>query len=273
MKVTRICPNCGKEFETLDRKEKTTIYCCRECYNQHKGIGVKKYLTCQVCGKECEIELEEEIFNINKIYVRVYCFDTMDIYKENYSKITDWGGEINVKDKTISLVFMEINNEISVKYLKNILFHELHHAYQIYLYDKSILVKPLYEIALKILENSSTQPKSICQLSWLIYFLDKTEIEANMESLYQELKCGENSNVLVQYEEMKQYYDLMEQLKYDEEFKKYVKYMFGIDFKKIMHYIKKRLFHFEDKKKRVLRRLKNEKLTENNYKTIFMRYI
>lgn len=54
-KVIKICPNCGNQFETYDGKKGKT-YCSNECYKEHKGIGVKKFASCVVCGKEFELK-------------------------------------------------------------------------------------------------------------------------------------------------------------------------------------------------------------------------
>ena len=54
-KVIKICPNCGNQFETYGGKKGKT-YCSNECYKEHKGIGVKKFASCVVCGKEFELK-------------------------------------------------------------------------------------------------------------------------------------------------------------------------------------------------------------------------
>lgn len=33
-RIIRVCPNCQKEFETL--KSNARVYCCKECYTEHK---------------------------------------------------------------------------------------------------------------------------------------------------------------------------------------------------------------------------------------------
>lgn len=53
-KVKRICPYCGKEFEDYNRKNHQ-VYCSRECYVEHKGIGKEKYGVCKVCGKQFKL--------------------------------------------------------------------------------------------------------------------------------------------------------------------------------------------------------------------------
>ena len=54
-KVIKTCPNCGSQFEAYDGKKGKT-YCSNECYKEHKGIGVKKFASCVVCGKEFELK-------------------------------------------------------------------------------------------------------------------------------------------------------------------------------------------------------------------------
>ena len=55
-KIIVKCPNCGKEFETsVTKRGLRQTYCSSECFHQHKSIGVKKYNTCVICGKQFEL--------------------------------------------------------------------------------------------------------------------------------------------------------------------------------------------------------------------------
>ena len=50
--VTKICPSCGKEFETLKSKEKK--YCSQQC-NKDRNENYINY-NCDCCGKEIRIK-------------------------------------------------------------------------------------------------------------------------------------------------------------------------------------------------------------------------
>ena len=51
----KTCTNCGNQLEAYEGKKGKT-YCSNECYKEHKGIGVKKFASCVVCGKEFELK-------------------------------------------------------------------------------------------------------------------------------------------------------------------------------------------------------------------------
>ena len=46
-KFTKICPQCGKEFECMKSNERK--YCSRECFNKSKETGMD--IKCDNCGK------------------------------------------------------------------------------------------------------------------------------------------------------------------------------------------------------------------------------
>lgn len=47
--ITKICENCGKEFEVIPSRKRTAKYCYRECSDEAKK-GIPN-VQCSVCGK------------------------------------------------------------------------------------------------------------------------------------------------------------------------------------------------------------------------------
>lgn len=47
--ITKICENCGKEFQVIPSRNETARYCCRKCADEaRKGIP---NVQCSICGK------------------------------------------------------------------------------------------------------------------------------------------------------------------------------------------------------------------------------
>ncbi len=82
-----------------------------------------------------------------------------------------------------------IGDNINLEYLKSVLFHELKHTYQTSLYTTSPSVPNILQIATTIISSDLYNKNNVIYLlSRLIYYFSKKEIDANIESLYQELK-------------------------------------------------------------------------------------
>lgn len=47
--ITKICENCGKEFEVIPSRKNTARYCCRECADEAKKGALN--VQCTICGK------------------------------------------------------------------------------------------------------------------------------------------------------------------------------------------------------------------------------
>lgn len=198
----------------------------------------------------------EPVFNIlSQIEVTVSYFINVDDYRKYYDRF-DFGGTFYLKDKLLTMNIFAINGVVNEKFFKSILSHEIHHVYQERLISLSTKVRELYQKALYIIGNESGFKNSIHQLANLIYFFDKVEIEANMESLYNELKATQGNvskvNTLITFNNQRDLYNSYKDYFFDEEFQTYVAEVFGISFKKIMNYLQRMIDYFEVKRNKVL---------------------
>ena len=131
--------------------------------------------------------------NVIKVDVFIYFVKDKASIAEYYS-LLNLGGEFNEDTMTISIRGFGIGDDINIEYLRSTLFHELKHSYQESLYSSNELPSML-SMATNIITHPKIYDKTtvrgsnaIYDISRLIYYFNKNEINANMESLYQELK-------------------------------------------------------------------------------------
>lgn len=225
--------------------------------------------------KETNIVLDEEpIFNLySNIHVKIYNFETVEQLRELWQDI-QIGGNCDLNNKELSIISFALNGVINENYLHNILAHECKHIFHESLYSLSKIVGNLYQKSLSIMEDPNADmkyPKMIKQLAYLIYYFDKVEIDANMESLYKELmhfgngeKENPQTNVLATFEASKVIYDEIYQSRFNKIFCQIVQDIFGLTLKQILHYIQKRIYYFNAKIKRVVKRYRYDKKLKEN---------
>ena len=144
-----------------------------------------------VIRKDISIIIDKPLFgNVARVNVTVFFVKNKKDVVENYQYL-DIGGEFLIDEKTISITTYGVNEDIDLESLRGLLFHELKHAYQESLYNSSELPKIL-SIATDIIshpriyKNTTVNgSNAIYDISRLIYYFSKTEIDANMELLYQ----------------------------------------------------------------------------------------
>lgn len=122
-------------------------------------------------------------------YVTIIDFDSKKDMKE-YFNIYDFGGETDQVNYRINLVIMSLNKEINDGFLYNTLYHEAEHSYQFLRNGKELhSVLSAYEKAVRILDGRDKEHNSneFMMVSNLLYYYNKTEIEANINGLYGEL--------------------------------------------------------------------------------------
>lgn len=227
-----------------------------------------------VIRKDISIIIDKPLFgNVERVNVTVFFVKNKKDIVENYQYL-DIGGEFLIDEKTISITTYGINEDINLESLRGLLFHELKHAYQESLYNSSELPKIL-SIATdiishpKIYKNTTVNgSNAIYDISRLIYYFSKTEIDANMESLYQELTTTNNDNDIKRF---------MSQTIYDFElhkamFNEYQIYIADDDvcnelekiydktFSQLMNYIKNGIKYFETKKRKVFAKYLGNKI-------------
>lgn len=130
----------------------------------------------------------DKIFGlVNKITYLIYDMKSYDEVDAYYHKMFFRSGYDN-DDKNNIFIYATVlsyNGEIDKQYFVRIISHELMHAFQ----DSKILyfqTSNLYQKATNI--SLFTKNENIRNLGYLIYLLDKREIDANMQSIYNEMK-------------------------------------------------------------------------------------
>jgi len=85
---------------------------------------------------------------------------------------------------------MSMSKCINKEFLYNTLFHESEHAYQFLRNNKELhSAESAYNKAVKVLENNNNECYSdkLVMIARLLYYFNKTEVEANVNGLYGEL--------------------------------------------------------------------------------------
>lgn len=227
-----------------------------------------------VIRKDISIIIDKPLFgNVERVNVTVFFVKNKKDVVENYQYL-DIGGEFLIDENTISITTYGINEDINLESLRGLLFHELKHAYQESLYNSSELPKIL-SIATdiishpKIYKNTTVNgSNAIYDISRLICYFSKTEIDANMESLYQELTTANNDNDIKRF--MSQtIYDFELHKAMFNEYKIYItdddvcnelEKIYSKTFSQLMNYIKNGIKYFETKKRKVFAKYLGNKI-------------
>ena len=225
-----------------------------------------------VIRKDISIIIDKPLFgNVERVNVTVYFVKNKKDVVENYQYL-DFGGEFLIDEKTISITTYGINEDINLESLRGLLFHELKHAYQESLYNSSELPKIL-SIATDIIshpriyKNTTVNgSNAIYDISRLIYYFSKTEIDANMESLYQELTTSNNdikgfmSQTIYDFELHKAMFNEYQIYIEDDDVCNELEKIYDKTFSQLMNYIKNGIKYFEAKKRKVFAKYLGNKI-------------
>ena len=225
-----------------------------------------------VIRKDISIIIDKPLFgNVERVNVTVFFVKNKKDVVENYQYL-DIGGEFLIDEKTVSITTYGINEDINLESLRGLLFHELKHAYQESLYNSSELPKIL-SIATdiishpKIYKNTTVNgSNAIYDISRLIYYFSKIEIDANMESLYQELTTSNNdikgfmSQTIYDFELHKAMFNEYQIYIADDDVCNELEKIYSKTFSQLMNYIKNGIKYFETKKKKVFAKYLGNKI-------------
>ena len=225
-----------------------------------------------VIRKDISIIIDKPLFgNVERVNVTVFFVNNKKDVVENYQYL-DIGGEFLIDENTISITTYGINEDINLESLRGLLFHELKHAYQESLYNSSELPKIL-SIATdiishpKIYKNTTVNgSNAIYDISRLIYYFSKTEIDANMESLYQELTTSNNdikgfmSQTIYDFELHKAMFNEYQIYIADDDVCNELEKIYDKTFSQLMNYIKNGIKYFETKKRKVFAKYLGNKI-------------
>ena len=126
--------------------------------------------------------VKQHIPNLNEIHVKVIELNNEDTYRINYDYI-DVGGGYSLETKNISISIPSFDGGMRVAHLKNVLKHELEHAYQFSLGhqkdDKNLLSNANRYL--------NSYDKIVRAVARMLYFFDTLEINANIQQFYDDL--------------------------------------------------------------------------------------
>lgn len=210
--------------------------------------------------------------SIYNIEVYEYIFDDENQALLAYDKI-DVGGDFDEKNGTILIHFLSLGKEHNIKMMRSFLYHELKHAYQASLYTTEATSNVL-QIATTIISKPYLYLNYVYEFSRLIYFFSKKEMDANMETLYQELiaKDSDDVNILKEYILHLQLYEECQHYIADDNVCNTLYETYGKTFKQLMFYIKHGIQYFENKKRKVLMKYMNYRKRIQNENKTFRRF-
>lgn len=151
-----------------------------------------------VLCKQCNLYYSTPLFDlVPKIHIDIFFFKDKETIRKYYLEY-DLGGEFAKDNMELTVKGYGIDDKINLEYLKGVLFHELKHAYQASLYTTAPSVPNILQIATTIISSDIYNKNNLINLlSRLIYYFSKKEIDANIESFYQELKETKPNNLKV----------------------------------------------------------------------------
>lgn len=210
--------------------------------------------------------------SIYNIEVYEYVFEDENQALLAYDKI-DVGGDFDEKNGTILIHFLSLGKEHNIKMMRSFLYHELKHAYQASLYTTETTSNVL-QIATTIVSKPYLYQNYLYEFSRLIYFFSKKEMDANMETLYQELiaKDSDDVNILKEYMLYLQLYEECQHYIADDNVCNTLYETYGKTFKQLMFYIKHGIQYFENKKRKVLMKYMNHRKRIQNENKTFRRF-
>lgn len=252
----------------------------------NKDNGYRVFSTLSVpthLVKSYENSLIKPIFGlIKEIKIIIYFFENKEDFINSYNHF-DYGGSL-IGNKTIVLIGYGYANRIRYDFLSSLLYHELKHAYQESLFTNTKELPKILQTATNIIcGNIETHDRGIYEISKLLYYFNRNEINANMESLYQYLMNNKPKSLndykcptLQEYKHYKKLYDSSQIYIADNDVCTKLQHLYGKTFQQLMRLIQFGIGYFETKERKVFakyfidqRRILHEKI--NFTKRFFMR--
>lgn len=238
--------------------------------NKDNGRYYTNYLSSiQTLFKEYIFKLKKPIFgNVQQIHTMIHFFQSKDEVRQTWETF-NFGGTFNMQNHTIYLVGYGIKNKIQTDFISGLLYHELKHVYQESLY-KSKDLPFVYKVASNIIDGQiQIDNPFIKGISSLLYYFNRNEINANMESLYQYMLNDKPSDlkhykapILQEFEYYQNLYEEILALDIDKQTLVTVYNLYGKTFKQLMRVVKYGIDYFNDKKRKVFARYHQNILSE-----------
>lgn len=238
--------------------------------NKDNGRYYTNYLSqVKTLFKEHIVNLKKPIFgNVKQIHTMVHFFQSKDEVCQAWETF-NFGGTFDMQNHTIYLVGYGINGKIQTDFISDLLYHELKHGYQESLY-KSKDLPFVYKVASNIIDGQiQISNPFIKGISSLLYYFNRNEINANMESLYQYMLNDKPSDlkhykapILQEFEYYQNLYEETLALDIDKQTLTTVYNLYGKTFKQLMRVVKYGIEYFNNKKRKVFARYHQNILSE-----------
>lgn len=230
--------------------------------NNAHGSVITNYVSwVKTIHREYEIKLQTPIFGlINRIYCQIYFFKDKEEIRQTWDSF-NYGGTCSVENKTIYLTGYGVGKEIQMDFLSGLLYHELKHVYQESLY-KSKELPYIFKMASNIVGGKIEVNNALVRnISYLLYFFNRNEINANMESIYQYLlndKPSDIHNYSCPIQKTFDYYLNLYQsiagMGIDDDTQTFIKRLYSKSFRQLMNLINFGITFYKSKERKVFAR-------------------
>lgn len=238
--------------------------------NKDNGRYNTNYLSSiKTLFKEHILKLRTPIFkNVRQIHTMIHFFQNKEEVRQAWETF-NFGGTFSMQNHTIYLVGYGIKHKIQTDFLSGLLYHELKHVYQESLY-KSKDLPFVYKVASNIMDGQIQVTNPLIKgISSLLYYFNRNEINANMESLYQYMLNDKPSDlkyyktpVLQEFEYYQNLYEELMALDIDKQTLTTVYNLYVKTFKQLMRVVKYGIDYFNNKKRKVFARYHQNILSE-----------
>lgn len=213
---------------------------------------------------------EIELKPIGKIpcEISIYNIKDNDVFDKIYTEL-DFRNDFNINNNRIEITAYSINGGINYLMLRNLIYHECEHALQYFMSGGTVKTNDSYIKAKNIIQGKDNfhSSKHYNDVAWLIYYYQKSEIDANINGLYGEMMTDKsiefkNTNFNQTNIELNGIFDNFIKNIENDDLNNVLQY-FGFNKKKFVNYILKQQKYLSVKTKRVLWLVRNKKMSIN----------
>lgn len=227
----------------------------------------------RVLRKFALIEYPFPIFQyIDSISAEIYFGETPE-ERNIISQNIDYGGVFEMQDRTISVSCLgDGNGNVDIAFFKSVISHELKHAYQEMLYNNKSLPF-VFNKATNIINNpKSVEDEDVYEISRLLYYFNRNEINSKMEEFYaylktegfQTLKEINSTPAILEYNWYKRLFIRINVKCDDLALNEKIKQIYGRSLKELINIINLGVNYFKVKVRKVIGRYKLEQQVKIN---------
>lgn len=144
----------------------------------------------------CDVNVED----LRKIHciINIYKVQDEETIDKVYSEL-ECGGKFNEYNGNIEITIYSVNDGINLQWLRHLMYHECEHSFQFEMSGKVLEPTNAYVKAKNIIQGKDVLHNSemFNDVAWLVYYYNKLEMDANINSLYGEMMTDE----LIEYDD------------------------------------------------------------------------